>query len=770
MILVGSDPTSEEEAKNSENFSVDIYNNSYVINSWEFGQTRVYEDYGNIVHETLPPGVYEITIHGASGSDAPTSDHRGLGGSGGYTTGTIYLDSSSSLEMYIGESGSVPDGGWGRSNGGSGGYDSSAYGETRGGGGGGSTEILLDENFLVAADGGGGGGSSDYDGWIMWNAAGGGGGGRGGSGGTTDNDGGGSNAQGSGNGGNGGDASATSGGQGRYADDGEPGGQSSSHQFNEISSSTGGSDYNNGRVEITKITRTLDISIEGQGITNPSSGPNYFADGEEVDIEAIFEEEWTFYKWQGDVSTIDDPNDKETTVLMDDSYAITAIFEEAEETQFEINPKSSTIVAGDSEDYTAMVYDQYGYEMYEVTSETKWTINDSAGGSWNQDNGFYYSQWSGVWTISAEYNGMTDNASLTVEVGEVDYIEISPSSKVILEAGQDKEFTAIAYDSEGNLITDDDNLFSWDANGGSISDDGLFEEMVAGTYHVSATYEGEKSPTVTVSVEPSTLDYIIISPSDDFTLSAGESRDFSASAYDRYGNLIEDNDSEFIWDTDGGSISDDGLFTGSKAGNFDIYATYETKTSSIINVTVNPGDVYEVDITPESDFELEVGESVEFKAGAYDKYGNLITDNATHFRWKNITRQNVTEGFAEFYGRDLDSYNVTATYGDVTSDTITVSVVEETDFPWLIILIIIATIVVIALGLMISKNNNGDQDSSKNAKKQPKKKKLRRSTQKSKAEKPRSRRRLLELREMKEEGLITEEDFNKKKEEILDKF
>ncbi|MFB6076176.1 MAG: glycine rich domain-containing protein, partial [Candidatus Aenigmatarchaeota archaeon] len=169
--------------------------------SWEFGETRVYDNQGNVMDETLPPGVFEIEVHGAKGSNAPPSDHQGSGGAGGYIKGRVKVESESNLSLYIGESGNGQNGGWGRSNGGDGGFDESSYDDTHGGGGAGSTEILLEGSFLVAADGGGGGGSSDYDGWVQWNAAGGGGGGRGGSGGSADDGGSGNAAQGSGHGG-----------------------------------------------------------------------------------------------------------------------------------------------------------------------------------------------------------------------------------------------------------------------------------------------------------------------------------------------------------------------------------------------------------------------------------------------------------------------------------------------------------------------------------------------------------------------------------------
>ena len=737
--------------------------------SWEFGETRVYYDYGNVMDDTLTSGVYQIEVHGASGSDAPSSDHQGNGGSGGYIRGNIKVESESNLKMYIGESGGIPNGGWGRSDGGNGGYDSSSYGETRGGGGGGSTEILLDGSFLVSADGGGGGGSSDYDGWIMWNAAGGGGGGRGGSGGTTDNDGDGSNAEGSGYGGDGGDASATSGGQGRYADNGGAGGQSSSHLFDEISSSTGGSNYNNGRVEITDITRTLDISIEGQGNTDPSIGTNHYADADEIEIKATPDEGMTFKEWSGDVGTIEDTTEKETNITMDDDYEITAVFEEAEETFIEITPYESTIVAGNTEDYTSIVYDQYDYEMHDVTEETTWTIDDNAGGSWSQTDGIYISENNGVWNVECEYNGMTDTASLTVEIGEVDHVEISPSSDFTLDAGQTEKFTAVAYDSEENLITRDVTDFTWN-NIYEVDEEenlAIFYKEKDGDHGVTAKYEDITSATTTVKVEPVSFDYITIYPEMDQWTEAGQSIELTAGAYDEFHNLITKDVTDFSWQNihELDENNNFAVFYKEDVGKYEVTAEFKGVSSSVRNVKVEPTDVDNVVISPSDDLNLEVGVEQEFTAEAYDKFGNLITDNATDFTWDNITQENITDDSAVFYEVDVGDYQVTAIYYGDYQDSVTVRVEEEptsflSDYWWLIVLLVITTVIATGI-LLLWKNRTSPIQQPIKQHPPPKQKVSQGKTLKDKLE---------GLHEMKNKGLISEEEFETKKEDILENY
>ncbi len=73
-----------------------------------------------------------------------------------------------------------------------------------------------------------------------------------------------------------------------------------------------------------------------------------------------------------------------------------------------INP--STINLGEAVTGTATAWDSQGNSIGAVTGT--WSIQNGAGGSW--DSNIYISQNSGVWTVTAAYNGKTDTTTLTV--------------------------------------------------------------------------------------------------------------------------------------------------------------------------------------------------------------------------------------------------------------------------------------------------------------------------------------------------------------------
>ncbi len=83
---------------------------------------------------------------------------------------------------------------------------------------------------------------------------------------------------------------------------------------------------------------------------------------------------------------------------------------------------------------------------------------------------------------------------------------------------------------------------------------------------------------------------------------------------------------------------------------------------------VNPEEVVTVTISPvDNQTTVIAGEDLSFTAEARDDYGNLITDDVTEFDWDNST-------IGVFNQEIAGEYDVTATYGDVTSEPVTITV------------------------------------------------------------------------------------------------
>jgi len=83
---------------------------------------------------------------------------------------------------------------------------------------------------------------------------------------------------------------------------------------------------NNGEVVVTvEEFYTLDISVEGNGTTNPVPGIYTYPGGTTVDLEAIPDLGWSFDHWVGDV---EDPNSAITNITMNENKVVTAYFKE----------------------------------------------------------------------------------------------------------------------------------------------------------------------------------------------------------------------------------------------------------------------------------------------------------------------------------------------------------------------------------------------------------------------------------------------------------
>jgi len=321
----------------------------------------------------------------------------------------------------------------------------------------------------------------------------------------------------------------------------------------------------------------------------------------------------------------------------------------------EIEPKDHTATAGESIEYTATAYNDTFGELEDVTPYTEWYICEEDHNEYWEDN-IYTPEIAGDWTVDAsyEYEGEYYNAStsLTVEPGDVDYVEIDPAEDQIIEAGETIDFSAEAYDEYDNLITDDDTEFTWE----NTDESGLFDETETGEYKINATYEGMVSDTVTVTVEPGDVDYVEIDPAEDQTIEAGETIDFSAEAYDEYDNLITDDDTNFTWE----NTDETGLFDETEAGEYEVTATYEGVTSEPTIVTV---ELDEYTLTIDIDGEGTV--TVE-----WDDHTEEVDDSAT-FDIPEGTEVTLTAEADEDW--EFDEWEGT----DETGDTITITMDED---------------------------------------------------------------------------------------------
>jgi len=331
----------------------------------------------------------------------------------------------------------------------------------------------------------------------------------------------------------------------------------------------------------------LTINVEGEGTTDPEPGTHTYYHGDFVTIKADPHDHSKFVNWTGDYPE-GEQREEEITIYIDEDKELTANF--AGMDYIDIEPKDYTIEAGDSVEYTAIAYNQTGEQvpvkLENVTVETNWYIYEDDHSEYWEDN-VYRPEVVGEWTVNAsyEYHGefYNESTNLTVLPGEVNYTEINPSENQTIKAGEELEFTAVAYDKFSNIITENATEFKWEnIDEENVTEDvAMFSETKPGEYNVTATYKGVRSEVIIVTVELGEVETVEIEPKPEATIEVGEELVFSAWANDTEGNVITDNVDDFKWQN-----ATDGLFEIDEPGEYNVTAEFENVTSDPTRVRV----------------------------------------------------------------------------------------------------------------------------------------------------------------------------------------
>jgi len=194
-------------------------------------------------------------------------------------------------------------------------------------------------------------------------------------------------------------------------------------------------------------------------------------------------------------------------------------------------------------------------------------------------------------------------------------------------AGKSFDITITAYDTDGNVATGYEGTAELTDTTGTI--DTVEATFTEGEWSGSVTItEANEDITITAtdqddetidgtsnefSVEPAEVDQVNIDPAADQTITAGETIDFSAEAYDEYGNMITDDDEEFTWE----NTDETGFFNETEAGEYDVVAEFKEVTSTTVTVTVEPAE--------DIDLEIDKWREVEMSVRIAGRRGNSIT-------------------------------------------------------------------------------------------------------------------------------------------------
>jgi hypothetical protein len=288
-----------------------------------------------------------------------------------------------------------------------------------------------------------------------------------------------------------------------------------------------------------------------------------------------------------------------------------------------ISPDSATIVAGDSQAYTTQSFDQFDNPIGDVTGSTTFSITPGASGSWAAN--VYTSASAGTWTVTANYGGLTDVASLAVNTGPLHHIVISPDTATIT-AGNSLAYSARCMDQFDNLIADvsSSTAFSTDAGAGGGWAANVYTSVNAGTWIVTGTYLG-LSDTASLTVNAGSLHHIVISP-DINTITAGSTQTYAAEAFDQFNNTLGDVTTSTAFSTDaiaGGSWAAN-VYTSASTGTWTVTGTYLGLTDTA-SLTVNAGALHHILISPDT-ATIVAGNTRAYVAQSFDQFNNLIAD------------------------------------------------------------------------------------------------------------------------------------------------
>jgi len=271
-----------------------------------------------------------------------------------------------------------------------------------------------------------------------------------------------------------------------------------------------------------------------------------------------------------------------------------------------VSPKSATITADQTQQFTASVVDRYGNPVPVTVS---WS---TTGGSISA-SGLYTPGKTGNYTVTATAGSLSDTARITVLPGSLSQIIIDPPSKTITMI-ETVQFTARGMDAKGNDIP---ITPSWSASGGSITQTGLYTPTKTGTYTIYAVQSGITG-TATVIVKVGPLSTITIDPGNP-TITIEQTQQFTARGFDAKGNEVNIRP---VWTIEEGSMSIDGVYTPTKVGKWKITVS-DGGISNSTYITVLPGRLKSASIDPPN-ATLKVGQTVSFTIRGFDSKGNEL--------------------------------------------------------------------------------------------------------------------------------------------------
>lgn len=289
-----------------------------------------------------------------------------------------------------------------------------------------------------------------------------------------------------------------------------------------------------------------------------------------------------------------------------------------------ISPTSISISADTSQTFTATGHYSDASSSTVVAS---WSV---LGGVGTIDGAAWFDAiTAGSGAVVALFGGRSDTADVTVTVGALATVDVTPTSQTASEADT-VSYLARGFDSDGNEILPMVGGSWWSNNGFATPlGGGAFSCDTAGVDTIAAQFLGI-ADSASLNITAAALDSIVIAPP--FAVVATDSTIvFGATGY--FDNAISSPVSA-TWTVVGGigTILTDGTFDPTTPGAGMVIAT-RGMLADTADVTVTIGAVYTVTIVPDIDT-IAVGDSIAFTATAMDADSNVFVPT---FVWNEPT-------------------------------------------------------------------------------------------------------------------------------------
>ncbi|MEW6606225.1 MAG: carboxypeptidase regulatory-like domain-containing protein [bacterium] len=210
-----------------------------------------------------------------------------------------------------------------------------------------------------------------------------------------------------------------------------------------------------------------------------------------------------------------------------------------------IEPATATIEARGTKSFTAKAYNQYNYELAEITNFV-WQIVEGSGtikGSPGQTVVLETNDVVGTLTLTAATNTVPGTAAVTVIHGSVTSVSITPTTSSV-EVASTKSFTASAVNRFGHPIPASELSYTWQLIsdiGGSITPTAISATTTftagskTGRVDITAEAEGKRG-TATVVVNPGQVEKLAFVQPTEGTLTTGMPGTMTIQTQDRFGN------------------------------------------------------------------------------------------------------------------------------------------------------------------------------------------------------------------------------------------